>query len=219
MSNLEKALSGLLEDAEPAAALAAVLAHASKTGRISYSEVMEVAGDNPQEVLLSGSRWRLLLPMKVEKTSAWEDRLLLCKPGEPYALPNVIRHLVQNASRTGYWSPVMAIAEVFKDIGEPAWQQMPELVAELGKQAIDGQVSAVQIREICIRAGLGDKVDVLIAELKAAGVMSPKLGPLAEASRAGAPLYELNPSLFTKKGDYHRNATTLHGFLQHRHKV
>jgi len=41
----------------------------------------------------------------------------------------------------------------------------------------------------------------LIAELKGSGVMSPKLGSLAEVSRAGTPIYELNPSLFTEKGE------------------
>ena len=133
MSNLEKALSGLLEDAELAIALAAVLAYACKIGIISYNEVTEIAGDNPEEVLLLGNKWRLLLPTRVEKSGAWEDRLLLCKPGESYELPNVVRYLVQNASKTGHWSPMRAIAEVFKEIGEPAWQQMPELVAELGK--------------------------------------------------------------------------------------
>ena len=92
-----------------------------------------------------------------------------------------------------------AIAEVFKEIDEPAWQQMPELVAELGEQARHYQISAVEIRQICARVSLGDKIDVLIAELKAAGVMSPNLGSLAEVARAGSPLYELNPSLFVKR--------------------
>ena len=201
MSNLEKALGRLLKNDELAAFLAAVLAYASKTGRISYSEVTEIVGENPEEVLLLGNRWRLLLPVKVEKSSAWEDRLLLCKLGESYVLPNIVRDLVQNASSSGCWAPMKAIAEVFKEIGEPAWQQMPELAAELGKRARDGQVSAVQIKEIFIRAGLGDKIDVIIAELKGTGVMSPKLSSLAEVSRATSPMYELNPSLFLKKGD------------------
>jgi hypothetical protein len=55
------ALSTLLEDAELAAPLAAVLAYACKTGTISYSEVTEIAGVNPEETLLSGNRWRLLM--------------------------------------------------------------------------------------------------------------------------------------------------------------
>jgi len=195
VSKLEKALSSLFEDAELSTALAAVLAYASKTGRISYSEVAEIAGGSADEVLLSGNRWRLLLPTRVGKSGAWEDRLLLCRPGESYALPNVARYLVQNASKTGQLDPTRAIAEIFKEIGEPAWEGMPKLIEELGKQSKGYRVTAVQIKEICTKLGMGDRVDTVIAELKVSGVMSPKLGSLAEVARAGSPLYELNPSL------------------------
>ena len=78
---------------------------------------------------------------------------------------------------------------------------MPELVAELGRNARNDQISAIQIGQICAVAGLGQKVDVLIAELKAAGVMSPKLGSLAEVAQTGSPLYELNPSLFMNQAE------------------
>jgi hypothetical protein len=196
MTNLERALKTILEDAELAASLAAVLVNSCETGRISYNEVTKIVGDKCDETLLFGNRWRLLIPTKVDKSSAWEDRLLQCNPGESYVLPGVVRYLVQNASRTGRWDPMVAIAEIFKELGGEVFPQAPELVAELWKQARNGQISAVQIRKACITADLGDKVDVLIAELKAAGVMSPKLGSIAEVTRLGSPLYELNPSLF-----------------------
>jgi hypothetical protein len=117
--NLEKILGALLGDADLVTALAAILARASETGRISYNEVTEIAGDSPEEVLLRGNKWRLLLPTRVEKSGAWEDQLLLCKTGESYELPNVVEYLVQNASKTGCWSPMMAVAEVFKETDEP----------------------------------------------------------------------------------------------------
>jgi hypothetical protein len=196
VDRLEKALNTVLEDTELAAALATVLAYASKTGRISYSEAQEIAGDDLEDVLLLGNMWRMLIPVRIGKSGAWEDRMLLCKPGESYQLPNVVRYLVQNAGKTGCWDSTYAIAEVFKEIEEPAWQQMPGLVAELGEKARDSQISAAQIRQICTKAGLGDKIDLLIAELKGTGVMSPRLGSLAEVARAGTPLYELNPCLF-----------------------
>jgi hypothetical protein len=201
MSKLDSALSGFLGHTGVASDLGHVLGYACNTGkgRISYNDVRKLVNDNAEDVILLGSQWRLLIPMRVEKSGAWEDRLLLCKPGESYELPNVIRYLVRNASKTGYWAPLRAIAEIFEEIGEPAWQQMPKLVAELGKQARDGQVSAAQIRQICVSVGLGDRVDALIAGLKASGVMSPKLGSIAEVSRAGSPLYELNPSLFIEE--------------------
>jgi hypothetical protein len=196
MTNLERALRTGLEDTELAAPLAAVLAAACETGSISYDEVTEKVGNQCDETLLFGNRWRLLIPTKVDKSSAWEDRMLQCNPEETYEVPNVVRHLVQNASRTGRWEPMVAITEIFKELGEEVLPQVPELVTELGRQARDGQISAVQVREACITADLGDKVDVLIAELKAVGVMSPKLSSLAEVTRVRSPLYDLNPSLF-----------------------
>jgi hypothetical protein len=201
MTNIEKALRTLLENIEIVAPLAAILEYACETGRISYSEVVEISGDNPEDVLLLGNGWRLLLPTRFQKSGAWEDRLLLCRPGESYELPNVVRHLVRNASKTGDWDPVIAISEAFKEIDESSWQQMPEVVAEFGKQAGYYQISAAEIIQICSRFSLGGKVDVLIAELKATGIMSPKLGSLATVTRAGSPLYELNPSLFIKDGE------------------
>jgi len=71
----------------------------------------------------------------------------------------------------------------------------------LGMQARYCRINATQIKEVCSQLGLVDRVDALIAELKASGVMSPKLGPIAEVSRAGTPIYELNPSLLIKKGE------------------
>jgi len=100
----------------------------------------------------------------------------------------------------GRWEEGHALAELFRDMGEPNWEQIPKMVARLEKQAKDHRITASQIKTVCNELGLGDRVDALIAELKGSGVMSPKLGSLAEVSRAGTPIYELNPSLFTEKG-------------------
>jgi hypothetical protein len=201
VDRLKKALNTLLEDAELTDALAAVLAHAFKTGRISYQEAREIAGDDLEDVLLMGNAWRMLIPTKIGKSGAWEDRLLLCEPGESYYMPNIIRCLVQHAGKVGFWDTTYAIIDIFEEIEEPAWRQMPELVTELGRQARDRRVSATQIKKICVRMGLGDKVDLLIAELKNVGIMSPKLSSLTEVSREGSPIYELNPSLFVRKSE------------------
>jgi hypothetical protein len=84
-------------------------------------------------------------------------------------------------------------------MGELAWERMPKLIERLGEEAEDYRIAAVQIKKTCSELGLGDRVDTLIAELKGSGVMSPKLGSLAEVAREGSPLYELNPSLFVKR--------------------
>jgi hypothetical protein len=201
MSNLEKALDELLKSAELASRLASVLAHASKRGRISYHEVDKIVHDDAEDVLLLGNEWRLLLPVRTVKSGAWEDRLLLCKPGESYEVPNIVRLLVVEATKTGRWNTERAITNIFKEMGEPAWERMPKLVERLEEQARDYRVTASQIKKICSDLDLGDKVDVMIAGLKASGVMSPKLSPIAEVSREGTPIYEINPSLFIKKGE------------------
>jgi len=199
MNKLEKALSKLLRYDELTSRLASVLARASERGRVAYREVEKMVNGDAEDVLLLGDEWRLLLPVRTLKSAAWEDRLLLCEPGELYEIPNIARYLVEEAAKTGRWNPERAITMIFKDMGEPNWEQISKLVERLGEQAKHYRVTVSQIEEICTELGLWDRVDALIAELKGSGVMSPKLGSLAEVSRAGTPIYELNPSLFTKK--------------------
>ena len=95
--------------------------------------------------------------------------------------------------------PGKAITSLFMEMGDPAWQRMPKLVERLQEKAKDYRISAAQIKKACIELGLGDRVDMLIAELKGSGVMSPKLGSFAEVNREGSPLYELNPTLYMKR--------------------
>jgi hypothetical protein len=199
MNNLEKALNNLLKHGEFTSRLASVLAHASKSGSISYREIDKIVNDNAEDILLLCNEWRLLLPMRVEKSGAWEDRLLLCKPGESYIIPNIARYLVEDATKTGCWNPESAITKLFKEMDDPAWERMPKLVERLQEQAENSRVTADQIKKICSELGLGDRVDALIAGLKASGVMSPKLSSITEVSREGTPIYELNPSLFMRK--------------------
>jgi hypothetical protein len=196
MNNLENALRWLLKSSELASCLALVLGRASKMGRISYQEVDKVVNDKAEDVLLLGSEWRLLLPVRTVKSAAWEDRLLLCKPEESYEVPNIIRYIVEGAGKTGYWNTADAIIRLFKEMGEPAWERMPKLIERFGEKAIDHRISAAKIRKTCIELGMENRVDMLIAELKGSGVMSPKLGSFAEVNREGSPLYELNPSLY-----------------------
>ena len=201
MNKLERALSRLLNHSELTSCLARVLGYASKIGRVSYHEVEKMVNGGAEDVLLLGNEWRLLLPMRTLKSAAWEDRLLVAKPEELYEVPNIVRYLAEEASKTGCWNPEHAITELFREMGESDWEQMPKLVEWLWEQAKDYRITAAQIKVVCNELGLGDRVDALIAELKGSGVMSPKLGALAEVSRAGMPIYELNPSLFIKMGE------------------
>lgn len=198
MTNLEKALSMLLDETASLTSMALVLARAVERGSVSYEEIAAMAGDGADDVLLSADAMRLLLPMRLGKSGAWEDRLLLCEPGESYTMPNVVQRLVLDGGKTGRWNPGTAIAETFREMGEAEWEAMPGLVEQLKKSSEHNHVDGSEVRSACVRVGLGDKADLFIAELKAAGVMSPRLAPLAEVTRAGSPLYELNPSLFLK---------------------
>jgi len=199
MNKLEKALSKLLKHGELTSRLAQVLARTSERGRISYREVEKMVNGDAEDILLLGNEWRLLLPVRTVRSAAWEDRLLLCEPGELYEVTNIARYLVEEAAKTGRWDPERAITMIFKDMGEPNWEQISKLVERLEEQAKNHRIAATKIKKICSELGLGDRVDTLIAELKAGGVMSPKMASLAEVAREGAPIYELNPSLFKKR--------------------
>lgn len=200
MEKFEKAFSNFLDHDDLASPLAQVLALAAKSGRISYDEVQRMLDESADDILLLANELRLLLPMRTFRSAAWEDRILLAEPGEMYEVPNVVRFLVENARQTGQWDPVNALSEIFRLAGEPKWERIPMLVERLAEESQDYRINALQIKEVCSELGLGDRVDTLIAELKGSGVMSPKLGSLSQVAKIGAPLYELNPSLFTKKG-------------------
>ena len=200
---LEKALGSILSVSE-VHQLAKVLAYVSRTGRISYREVERITKRDPEEILFLAIEWRLLLPVRTSKSIAWEDRVFLTLPGEIYEMPRVVRYLVENASCTGRWNPKYAVTEVFKAMGDPAHEQMFSLVERLEEEAQDHRVNAVQIKKVCNELGLDDRVDPLIAELKGSGVMSPKMGSISELAKISTPIYELNPSLKTKKMDQKR---------------
>jgi hypothetical protein len=119
--------------------------------------------------------------------------------GRPYPWSQQAIHetsgLVKNAAETGSWRPGLALSELFKEMGDPHWDLIPKLVENLWEQSKDSRATAIQIKEVCTGLGLGDRVDALIVELKGSGVISPQPSSPAEVSRAGAVIFELNPSL------------------------
>jgi len=103
--------------------------------------------------------------------------------------------LVREALQTPTWNPENAIIELFKEFGDPDWEQIPRLVRSIAEKATDHKITGNQIEKICLQFGLNNRVDGLIAELKAAGIISPKLSSFPEVIREGSPIYELNPSV------------------------
>ena len=192
---LERAMSGVFGDGKITSKLSQVLAHVAVKGTISYQETKEIIKDDPEDVLLLADEWRLLLSVNTAKSSSWDDRLLLLEDGETYEAPNVIQYLAKGALPTGTWHPEKAILELFKKLGDPAWRRIPGLVRGIAEEAGDQQITGNQMKKICLRLGLGKRVDGLIAALKAAGIISPKLRSFPEVFKAGSPIYELNPSV------------------------
>jgi hypothetical protein len=134
LNRLERALSGLSSQRELINRLARVLTHALERGRVAYHEIGEIISGDAEDVLLLGNEWGLIFPVRTLKSAAWEDRLLIFEPGEEYEIPNIVRYLVKEAKLTGRWEAGRALAELFRDMGEPNWEQIPELVKELGQQ-------------------------------------------------------------------------------------
>ena len=199
MGKLEQAIGVFLGASKLTEKLARILAYASQSGTISYQKTEEIAGEDAEDALLLGWEWKLLIPVRTSRCGEWDDRILMAEPGEAYEMPNVARLLVEHAVQSGEWSPDRAIEEFFRLGGEPQWDQMPALVAKMRERCPNSCISAAQIGAVCCEIGFGERVDTMIAILKGAGVMSPKLGSLAMVAKMGSPLYELNPCLFIEQ--------------------
>jgi len=192
---LAMALSTILGHAKINNKQSQVLAYAAVKGTVSYQEIKEIIKDDPEDFLLLADKWRLLLPVRTAKSSGWEDRLLIIKNVEVYEIPNVIRYLVREAVKTGIWDPEKAIVKLCKELEDPDCTKIPGLVRSIVEEAVNHKITGNQIKSICVQLGLGDRVDGIIAELKAAGIISPRLSSVPEVNRKGSPIYELNPSV------------------------
>ena len=192
--NLAKALRSFLNNTD-AGEISGLLNRAIESGTITFEDAERTIKGDVEDILLLALKWRLLLPVRASKAGDWEDRIVIPRQGEIYHSPNVVRHLVKNAQVNGTWDPEKAIFDVFKSIGEPDTDKMPVLVERMASVVKGHRINGNQIKAICKELGLETKVDPLVSELKACGILSHKLSSLTEVSKAGAPLYEINPSL------------------------
>ena len=202
LSNLQNALSTFISD-EDANKLSPILIEVLKAGNISYEKAGELIKEDAEDILTMAYGWRLLLPQRASKAGDWEDRMLIPRPGEIYQMPNVIRFLVMEANKTGNWDPEKAIIEVFRNIEEPDLDKMLPLVEGIASEIKGHRVIGTKIKKICGELGLADRVDPLVSELKACGILSHKLGAITEAGKIGSPIYEINPSILV--GDNKNN--------------
>jgi hypothetical protein len=198
---LQSALRSFMDESALIERIASVLARASETGSINYISIEAESRDSAEDVVLICWRWRLLIPVKTARSGEWDDKLLVAEPGEVYGMPNVVQYLVRNALETGMWDSRIAIERLFQAMAEPAWEAIPELVGRIRTRCADSRINAFGIKDACRDVGLESRVDTLIAILKGAGIISPRLGPMAEVARAGSPVYELNPCVFAEIGE------------------
>jgi hypothetical protein len=185
---------------EDTVSLAALLSKASLREKISFEEI-GVKKEAKEDFLLFLCSKRLLIPARTSQVSrslAWENRLLIVKPGETYEMPNVVGCLVEIAEESGEWKPDYAVKRYLEHVGEKEAEKIVRLFRKLKEKmacsAISSRTNKVTpelLKECSEELGLNLDIDRTIAELKGGGVISPRLrGFLTYGIR-----YEINPSL------------------------
>jgi hypothetical protein len=198
MENLEKALKSFMTGDIPVSDLAHVLSLFSHCERVNYQELASVTYGGVDEVLLALWEWKLVIPLRSFKCSEWDSRILLAEPGESYEMPNISKTLVKMGMETGRWNSTSAILDLFQCMGEPEWEKMPALILSIKKNTMHSKIDGARIGALCIKNGLKDKTGTMIAVLKGAGIISPKLAAISQVAESRSPLYEFNPSVYAE---------------------
>jgi len=188
-----------------------------RTGKsiIGFSEILALARrlmkagnveDFTREAVLSMYGWRILIPLerRREASLSWERKVCTFRKDEAYIIPQCITYAFEKFQAEGACNCKYAAEKYFDRIGEPYRFKVPEIVDEMVDKAYFKLfTNGARIREICLRKGLpGDRVGVLIVELKGGGFISPALIPNRPVNSAeeemfrGSPIYELNRALF-----------------------
>lgn len=199
MDNLKKALGSFLDNVVPLSDAARSLSLFSNTDRVAYDQITTVVIGNVDDVLLTFWEWKLIVPMLSSQCSEWDYRILQAEPGEYDEMPNISKTLVQKGMATGRWQSPEAIRELFKEMGEPEWETMPELVLTINQDTRHNTISGARIGKACRHCCLGGRTGAMIAILKSAGIISPKLAAINTSTKSKSPLYEFNPVLYWDK--------------------
>ncbi|HKK99387.1 MAG TPA: hypothetical protein VJ943_03985 [Desulfotignum sp.] len=201
MENIKQAIRSVIKDFTHLDSICSVLVNAAGNDTINYDSVQAAAGPSTGEVLLELWEWRLLLPVRSSKCGEWDARIMWMQPGEVFEMPNISRVLITNAIQSGKWDTIWAIRQLFQKMGEPDWEKMPILVRELKDSCVHNVISGTRIGSACGHHGLREKTGALIAVLKGAGIISPKLMAMDRSRMESAsPLYEFNPSIYGESG-------------------
>lgn len=179
-------------------ALARVLAVACRRETITFDEIKKIEKNSIEDLLLFAWSHKLLIPQAFSKSGEWDHRILVMEPGEVYEIPNISRYLIKTAADTGKWDIRGAVARLYKDMGEPRWDKMPDLVNGITQYAVNYTISAAMINAVCTKTGISHKTGAMIAILKGGGIISPKLAALDPVVKARGPVYEVNPSVYSQ---------------------
>jgi len=198
MKNLEKALKSFMTEDILVSDLAQILSLFLNFDRVNYRELASVTYDSLDEALLALWEWKLVIPVRSSKCSEWDSRILLAEPEESYEMPNISKMLVKKGMETGKWESTAAILDLFQCMGEPEWKKMPDLILSIKKNSMHNTINGIRIGILCVQSGLKDKTGTMIAVLKGAGVISPKLAAISQVLRSKSPLYEYNPSVYAE---------------------
>ena len=192
---LKQALKCFIDE-EDVDELSNVLILACKKRKILFKEVVNILGsqDRGKEILSLAYEWRLLIPTRSFRNLQWNDCLIVFEENETFKILDVVKALVNEALRSGRWSPDRAIYSILKDQEDS--HLYVKLVKLLVKRNVGGYVDAIQIKQECEYVGIKkDKVDFIIALFKSIGIFSPSLGYIPTTLLRIGPIYELNPSL------------------------
>ena len=182
----------------PVSDLAHILFRVCHCERINYKELSTTACGSVDEALLTLWEWKLVIPVRSSKCSEWDSRILSAAPEEFYEMPNISKTLVKKGIETGTWDSISAILDLFHCMGEPEWEKMPDLILSIKKNTLHNTINGARIGVLCIQNGLKDKTGAMIAILKGAGIISPKLAAISQVAKSRSPLYEFNPSVYAE---------------------
>jgi hypothetical protein len=198
MENLEKALKSFMAGDIPVSDLAYILFRFLHCERVSYQELVSATYGSVDEALLTLWEWKLVIPVRSSRCSEWDSRILTVEPEEFYEMPNISKTLVKKGIETGAWDSTSAILDLFQCMGEPEWEKMPDLILSIKKNTVHNTINGARIGVLCIQNRLKDKTGAMIAILKGAGIISPKMAAISQMAKSRSPLYEFNPSVYAE---------------------
>jgi hypothetical protein len=197
MNKIKQAILSVIKDTTDLDIIRNVLVYAAEMDIIHYETIQEVAGTSTGEILLEMWEWKLLMPIRSSKCGEWDSRVMVMQPGEVFEMPNISRALASNAIESGKWDTPWAIKHLFQKMGEPDWEKIPALVRELRDSCVHNVISGTRIGAACGHHKLKEKTGALIAVLKGAGIISPKLMAIdRNRMQSTSPLYEFNPCVY-----------------------